>query len=70
MWLCSDEAKDITGRQFVISGNRVLLLYPAVFEIADKDAGEGPWTPQQIGERIRKSVSEWPEPINVAKLLF
>ena len=70
VWLCSDEAKDITGRQFVISGNRVLLLYPAVLEIADRDAAEGPWTPQQIGERIRKSVSEWPEPINVAKLIF
>ena len=54
----------------MISGNRVLLLYPAVLEIADKDAGEGPWTPQQIGERIRKSVSEWPEPANVAKLIF
>jgi NAD(P)-dependent dehydrogenase (short-subunit alcohol dehydrogenase family) len=25
-WLCSDEAADITGRQFVISGNRVTLL--------------------------------------------
>jgi NAD(P)-dependent dehydrogenase (short-subunit alcohol dehydrogenase family) len=70
VWLCSDEAKDITGRQFVISGNRVLLLYPAAFQIADKDAGEGPWTPREIGERIRKSVSDWPEPANVAKLIF
>ncbi len=69
-WLCSDDAKDITGRQFVISGNRVSLLYPAAFEIADKDAGEGPWTPQEIGDRIRSSVSEWPEPANVAKLIF
>jgi len=69
-WLCSDEAKDITGRQFVISGNRVLLLHPAVVKIADKEAGEGPWAPQEIGERIRESMSEWPEPINVAKLVF
>ena len=70
VWLCTDEAKEVTGRQFVISGNRVLLIHPAVIEIADNDAGAGPWTPQQIGERIRASVSEWPEPINVAKLLF
>ncbi|MBW1687636.1 MAG: SDR family NAD(P)-dependent oxidoreductase [Deltaproteobacteria bacterium] len=70
VWLCSDDAKDITGRQFVISGNRVSLLYPAAFQIADRDAGERPWTPQEIGERIRKSVSEWPEPANVAKLIF
>jgi NAD(P)-dependent dehydrogenase (short-subunit alcohol dehydrogenase family) len=69
-WLCSDEAKDITGRQFVISGNRVLLLHPVALTIADKDAGEGPWAPQEIGQRIRESMSEWPEPINVAKLIF
>jgi NAD(P)-dependent dehydrogenase (short-subunit alcohol dehydrogenase family) len=70
VWLCSDAAKDITGRQFVISGNRVILLHPAALQIADKDAGEGPWTPQEIGDRIRESVSEWPAPLNVAKLLF
>ena len=64
------EAKDITGRQFVISGNRVWLLYPAAFPVADKDASERPWTPQEIGDRIRKSMTDWPEPATVAKLLF
>jgi NAD(P)-dependent dehydrogenase (short-subunit alcohol dehydrogenase family) len=69
-WLCSDDAQDITGRQFVISGNRVWLLYPAAFPIADKDAGEGAWTPQEIGEQIRKSLPEWPEAATVPKLIF
>jgi NAD(P)-dependent dehydrogenase (short-subunit alcohol dehydrogenase family) len=69
-WLCSDEAGDITGQQFVISGNRVTLLYPAAFQIADKDTAEGAWTASEIGEKIRKSMSEWPEAASVPKLLF
>jgi NAD(P)-dependent dehydrogenase (short-subunit alcohol dehydrogenase family) len=69
-WLWSDEAGDVTGQQFVVSGNRVSLLYPASFPIADKDASEGPWSPAEIGERIRKSMDDWPEPASVAKLLF
>jgi NAD(P)-dependent dehydrogenase (short-subunit alcohol dehydrogenase family) len=69
-WLCSDEASDITGRQFVVSGHRVSLLYPAAYQIADKDPSEGVWTVDEIGERIRKSMDEWPEPVAVPKLLF
>ncbi len=69
-WLCSEEAKDITGRQFVVSGNRVSLLYPAALQIADNDAVDQSWTPQEIGERIRKSMSEWPAATTVPKLLF
>jgi NAD(P)-dependent dehydrogenase (short-subunit alcohol dehydrogenase family) len=69
-WLCSDEAADITGQQFVISGNRVSLLYPAAHLIADRDTSEGAWTPAEIGERIRKSMDDWPEPATVPKLIF
>ena len=70
VWLCSDEAKDITGRQFVISGNRVWLLYPAGHLIADNEDATQQWTPSEIGEKIRKSMDEWPEPATVAKLIF
>jgi NAD(P)-dependent dehydrogenase (short-subunit alcohol dehydrogenase family) len=69
-WLCSDEASDITGRQFVISGNRVSLLYPAAFKIAEKDASEGDWDATEIGERIRKSMDEWPKAATVPELIF
>jgi NAD(P)-dependent dehydrogenase (short-subunit alcohol dehydrogenase family) len=69
-WLCSDEAADITGRQFVISGNRVTLLYPAAHLIADKDAAEGSWSPDEIGRKIRSSMSDWPKPTGVPELLF
>ncbi len=70
VWLCSDEAADITGQQFVISGNRVSLLYPAAYPIADKDVSEGAWTPSEIGDKIRDSIKDWPEPATVPKLLF
>jgi NAD(P)-dependent dehydrogenase (short-subunit alcohol dehydrogenase family) len=69
-WLCSDEAEGISGRQFVCSGNRVSLLYPAFETIADRDGKEEEWTPSEIGEKILKSMTEWPEAATVAKLVF
>ena len=70
VWLCSDEAADITGRQFVISGNRVTLLYQAGFKIAEKDGSEGAWDPSEIGQEIRKSMDEWPKSATVPELVF
>ena len=69
-WLCSDEAAEITGRQFVISGNRVSLLYPAFETLADRDGKEDAWTPSEVGEQILKSMPNWPEAASVAKLVF
>jgi NAD(P)-dependent dehydrogenase (short-subunit alcohol dehydrogenase family) len=69
-WLCSDDAADITGRQFVISGNRVWLLYPAAHLIGDKEDDDASWTPDEIGNQIRESMSEWPEAASVPKLIF
>jgi NAD(P)-dependent dehydrogenase (short-subunit alcohol dehydrogenase family) len=70
VWLCSDEASDITGRQFVISGNRVSLLYPAAYKIAEKDASLGSWDAAEIGEQIRKSMNDWPKAATVPELIF
>ena len=69
-WLCSDEAADITGRQFAVSGNRVSLVYPAMYLIADRDHSEDAWSADQVGQLIRESVEKWPEPAEVMKLLF
>ena len=69
-WLCSDEAADITGRQFVISGNRVSLLYPASFEIANAAPEAEAFTAAEIGQKIKDSMAQWPEPATVPKLLF
>ncbi len=67
-WLCSDEAADITGRQFVISGNRVTLLYPAGFQIAEKE-GEA-WSASEIGDQIKASMKDWPKAATVPELVF
>lgn len=70
VWLCSDEAADITGRQFVISGNRVSLLYPAAHRIAENDDPEATWTPDDIGQKIRESMKDWPDAATVPELVF
>lgn len=69
-WLCSDEAADITGQQFVISGNRVSLLYPAALRIAEDEAGAEAWTPSEIGQKIKDSMADWPKAANVPELIF
>jgi NAD(P)-dependent dehydrogenase (short-subunit alcohol dehydrogenase family) len=69
-WLCSDEAAEITGQQFVISGNRVSLLYPAALRIAEDEAGAEAWTPSEIGQKIKDSMADWPKAANVPELIF
>ncbi len=69
-WICSDEASDITGRQFVISGNRVSVLVPTQFKIVEGDPAAGPWKPAEIGAQIRASMEQWPAPATVEGLIF
>ena len=61
VWLCSDEAAHVTGRQFCAGGNRVSLLSWQVTEIADKDPMDTPWTVDEIGERMQASLEQWPK---------
>jgi NAD(P)-dependent dehydrogenase (short-subunit alcohol dehydrogenase family) len=63
VWLCTDEAKDVTGRQWLISGNNVSILSWQVTSIANKDLADGPWDVAEIGEKILESKEAWP-PIN------
>jgi NAD(P)-dependent dehydrogenase (short-subunit alcohol dehydrogenase family) len=63
VFLCSDEAKEVTGRQFLIGGNNVSLLSWQITPIADKPLEDGPWDVADIGERILASKEKWP-PIN------
>ena len=60
VWLCTDEAKDVTGRQFFVGGNRVVLLSWQTTEIADKDAESDPWTVDEIGAAMRDTMHNWP----------
>jgi NAD(P)-dependent dehydrogenase (short-subunit alcohol dehydrogenase family) len=63
VWLCSDEAKEVSGRQFLIGGNNVSLLSWQITPIADRSLEEGPWDVAEIGEKILASKEQWP-PVN------
>jgi NAD(P)-dependent dehydrogenase (short-subunit alcohol dehydrogenase family) len=63
VWLCSDEAKDISGRQWLVAGNNVSLLSWQLTPIATRELSEGFWGVDEIGEKIMESKENWP-PIN------
>ena len=63
VWLCTDDAKDVTGRTWLLTGNRVSLLSWQVNPVAQKDEAEGPWDVEELGEAILDSKDSWP-PIN------
>jgi NAD(P)-dependent dehydrogenase (short-subunit alcohol dehydrogenase family) len=63
VFLCTDDAKEISGRQFLIGGNNVQVLSWQLTPIADRDLSEGPWEVAEIGEKILASKEHWP-PIN------
>ena len=63
VYLCTDEAKDISGRQFLVGGNSVSLLSWQVTPIAKRNLADGLWGVEEIGEKIQASKDNWP-PIN------
>ena len=63
VWLCTDEAKEVTGRQFLVAGNNVSLLSWQITPIASKEQSDAPWNVKTIGEKILASKEKWP-PIN------
>lgn len=60
VWLCTDDASSVTGRQFCVSGNRTSLLSWQTDVIAEKDAMAEPWSVDEIGEKIMQSMPQWP----------
>ena len=60
VWLCTDDAKHVTGRQFCAGGNRVSLLSWHVLEIAQGDPMAAPFTVEEIGERMAATQEDWP----------
>ncbi len=67
VWLCTDEAKEVTGRQFLVAGNNVSLLSWQITPIASKDQKDAPWDVRKIGEKILASKDAWP-PINPMRM--
>jgi NAD(P)-dependent dehydrogenase (short-subunit alcohol dehydrogenase family) len=60
-WLCTDAASNVTGRQFCVSGNRTTLLFWQYEVLAERDATEGPWSVEAVGEQIEASMDSWPK---------
>ena len=63
VWLCTDEAKEVTGRTWLVAGNRVSMLSWNLETIAAKDEAEDPWDVEAVGDVILSSKDNWP-PIN------
>ena len=63
VWLCTDEAKDISGRQWLVAGNNVSLLSWQLTPVAQASADAEPWAVADIGEKILASKDQWP-PVN------
>ncbi|MEM9621621.1 MAG: SDR family oxidoreductase [Pseudomonadota bacterium] len=61
VWLCTDDAAKVTGRQFCVSGNRTSMLSWRVDVLAEKDALDEPWTVAEIGETIADTMDDWPK---------
>ena len=63
VWLCTDEAKDVTGRTWLVAGNRVQLLSWQLTPVAHQAEDLGPWDVEAVGEAILATKDSWP-PIN------
>ncbi len=61
VWLCTDEAAKVTGRQFCAGGNRVSLLSWQVTEIAQGEPGDEPFSVDDIGEHMAATMEHWPK---------
>ena len=63
VWLCTDEAREISGRQWLVAGNNVSLLSWQLTPIAQASADAEPWAVADSGEKILASKDQWP-PVN------
>ena len=70
VWLGSDEAKDVTGRTFLATGNTVQLLSWQSHVICQKDNTEGPWEVAEIGDAVREHIGQWPKGIQPTPRAF
>ena len=67
VWLGSDDAKEVTGRHFLVAGNSVHLLSWQSQEIASKGNDQDPWTVAEIGEKVAENFDKWPKGIQPSR---
>ncbi|MXZ43714.1 MAG: SDR family NAD(P)-dependent oxidoreductase [Gammaproteobacteria bacterium] len=60
VWLCTEAAKDISGRTWLVAGNRVALLSWNLQPLAVKGEEHGPWDLEDLGKLIVESQESWP----------
>ena len=63
VWLCTDEAKEVSGRQFLVAGNNVRCCRGRLTPIASKDQNDAPWCGQSHRRKDSRQQGNWP-PIN------
>lgn len=63
VWLCTDDAKDVTGRQFCVGGNRISLLSWQVLTIGQHAPKDAPWTVDEVDAAMKASREQWPRPL-------
>lgn len=61
VWLGSDEAKDVTGRTFLVQGNNVTLLSWQSHMLATRDNKEAPWDVAELGKTVLQHFDKWPK---------
>jgi len=61
VYLCSDEANDITGRTFYVRGNTVDMIDVVRVPVADRPSKEPPWNIKDLGALIRKAAAGKPQ---------
>lgn len=61
VWLGSDDAKQVSGRTFLVQGNNVQMLSWQSHTIAMKDNQEDAFTVAEIGEKVMENFEKWPK---------
>ncbi len=61
VWLCTDDAAKVTGRQFCAGANKISLLSWQVTEIAQEEPMDAPMTVEAVGERMAETMESWPK---------
>ncbi len=61
IWLCSDEAKDVNGRTFLVGGNSVQLISWQSHELATRPNDEPAWDAAELGRVMADSMAKWPK---------
>jgi len=61
VWLGSDEAKDVSGRTFLVQGNNVQLLSWQSHSLAMKDNADDAWSVADVGKSVLENFEQWPK---------